>query len=68
MTAVKAGEQVIAAVNQIADDHQPDRTKQRNAIVVADDLPDLFPVHFFGVDHQQHNHHDKKQPGEDLLC
>ena len=36
--------------------------------IVADDLPDLFPVHFFGVDHQQHNHRDKKQPGEEFLC
>lgn len=60
MTAVEAGEQIIAAIYQIADDHQPNRTEQRNAIVIADDLPDLFPVYLFGVDHQQHNHCDKK--------
>ncbi len=68
VTAIGAAQQVIAAIEQIAEDHQPDGAQQRNPVVVADHRPDVFPVHLFGVDHQQHNHGDKKQPGEDLFC
>ena len=68
VAAVGPTQKVIAAVHQVAHDNQPRRAQQHHPVIVADNLPHLFPVHFLRVDHQQHRDGNKEYPGEDLFC
>lgn len=62
VAAVGTTQQIIAAVHQVAHDNQPRRAQQHHPVIVADDLPHLFPVHFLRVDHQQHRDGNKEYP------
>ncbi len=62
--AIGPTEQIVAAVNEVADDNQRNGAKQGQPIVAADHLPHVLPVDFLRVDHQQDDDGDKKEHGQ----
>ena len=67
VAAVGAPQQIVAAIDQVAGDNQPDGAEQRRTVVIANHFPHVLPVNFLGVDHQQNDDGDKKEHRQDFF-
>lgn len=59
MPTIGPAKQIVAAVDQIADDDQRNGAEQGQPIIAADHLPYFLPVDLLRVNHQQDDHGDK---------